>query len=253
MSEGISLPKREGDEGASSSGGLDPQVVPQVNKFFLLEYFDEVRRGFKWMRSAPKPETGVVPRVAGGLKKWSKGRKARMGVVAVIAIMIGAAVLFSAQAANTPVNNGPGGGGGGGGGGNAGSFTETGNVGENSEVTVTANFNGSGVYQSMTITLTWTDQAAPPLQTNQPDQLGFDVVAPNGMNWSAGNATNPVGGSGRVTWSLNDTTTNFGAEGWQMIVKGGTMGDYTRPTGRPCLICGTDNTNSFTITVDYTY
>jgi len=253
MSEGISLPNKEGDDGSSSAGGLGPQAVPQVTKFFLIEYFDEVRRGLRWMRGAPKPEKGIVPRVAAGLQTWSKGRKARMGVVAIAAIMIGAWVVFAGQAANTDVDNGPGGGGGGGGGGSKGNYTNTSTVGENSNITLMANFNGPGIFKSMTATLTWTDQAGSVGQTNQPDQLGFDLIAPNGKNWSAGMATNPVGGAGRVTWSLNDTAPNYGAAGWQIIVKGGTMGDYVRPTGRPCVLCPADNTNSFTVTVDYTY
>jgi hypothetical protein len=255
MSEGIGHSRVEGHEGApgGEAGGMPVQAVPTTKKFFLVEYVEEILRGFRWLRSAPKPEEGVMPRVVRGFKKWSKGRKARVGMVVVVAIMAAAGGLFSAQAANTPIYTGPGGGGGGGGSGRNGTYTTSSTVGENSEVPLVADFNGTGVYKSLTITLTWTDEPSSALQTNQPDSLGFDVVAPNGKNWTAGTATNPVGGTGRLTWALDETGTNYGAAGWQIIVKAGTMGDYTRPSGRPCALCSADTSNAFTLTAEYTF
>jgi len=73
----VSLHVGENEAGVEARG-LGLQVGAPAKRFFIIEYVDEVRRGFKWMRTAPKPDTSVVKRVREGLTKWSRLRKARL-------------------------------------------------------------------------------------------------------------------------------------------------------------------------------
>src|SRR5258705_13964104 len=107
MSEGIAAANKE--EGAGpEAGGMPVAAAPTAKKFFLIEYLEEVRRGIKWMRTAPKPEQNIVKKVQGGFTNWSKLRKARVGIVVTLLIIGGAYGLFTAQAASTPVVPGQG-------------------------------------------------------------------------------------------------------------------------------------------------
>lgn len=251
MSEGISTPSGEGER-LPEAGGLPPQTVPSQKKFFLLEYLDEVRRGIAWLRAAPKPEEAVIQRVSAGFRKWAKGRKARIGGVVVVLIIFASYSLFAAQAGSTPVYQGGGPGTGPGGGAINATVPLSGSVTESSQTTLNATLNSTRI-AGMTVTLTWTDESYGGLRTNQPDSLGFDVVAPNGKNWSAPMSANPVGQPGRVTWQLTETNLDYGGTSWSFIVKGGTMGDCTRPTGLPCFAQGPDTSNAFSLTVAYSY
>jgi len=256
MSEGIHVPKRdsEGDEPAGGSGGLGPQAAAPAKRFFLLEYVDEVRRGFKWMLAAPKPERNLFAHVQRGLKKWSKLRKARLGAVIVVVIVGLSYGVFSAQAGTTPLLAPPIVPGVPGGPGTHQNLTISDSVGENSEKAYDEILNATN-FKSFTVILTWTDESTPVTQVNQPDSLGLKLVAPNGMNYSAGPATNPAGGQGKVSWALNDTGKDMGGANWKIIVVGGTMGDVVRPSGRPCLpgVCPIDRANAFQMTIDYTW
>jgi hypothetical protein len=257
MSEGIHVPKREGegDEPAGQSGGLGAQAPPPVKRFFLVEYVDEVRRGLKWMRSAPKPETNVFAHVQRGLQRWSRLRKARLGAVIVVVIVGLSYGLFSAQAGTTPLLAAPivpGGPTGPGTHHNGTNISDS--VGENSEKAYDEVLPTT-TFKSFTVILTWMDESTPVTQVNEPDSLGLKLVAPNGMNYSAGPATNPVGGQGKVAWALNDTGKDMGGTNWKIVVVGGTMGDVVRPTGRPCLpgVCPIDRANTFQMSIDYTW
>lgn len=249
MSEGISTPSGEGGPHTPEAGGLAPQQVPAQKKLFLLEYFDEVRRGITWLRAAPKPDENVFQRINKGFRKWARGRKARLGGAVVVFIVVAAYSLFSAQAGSTPVlGPGPGPGTGP----NNGTVPLSGTVAESSQTTVNATLNSTTV-AAMTVTLTWMDESYGGLRTNQPDSLGFDVMAPNGKNWSAPMSANPVGGQGRVTWQLTETNVDFGGTSWSFVVRGGTMGDCTRPTGLPCFAQPADTSNTFSLTVAYSW
>jgi hypothetical protein len=248
MSEGIGAAHKE--EGAGpEAGGMPVAAVPKEKKFFLIEYFDEVRRGINWMRTAPKPEKNIVNKVQGGLSKWSKLKKARVGIVAVFLISGAAYGLFNAQAASTPlvpghgqVGPGPTG--------NAANGTFAGHVGE------MANTSGNtselpARIAALKVVLSWRDEAPPRawLQ-NQPDQLGLNVRSPNGQNWTvAPTTTSPV------TWNLPDPAKDYGAGPWAITVNGGTMGDITHSggIGGPCPLCGPDTGNDFSVAYNATW
>jgi len=257
MSEGIHVPKRDdaANEAGGEAGGLGLQVGAPAKRFFIIEYVDEVRRGFKWMRTAPKPDTSVVKRVREGLMKWSRLRKARLGAVIVVVIVGLSYGLFSAQSGTTPLLAAPIIPGGPGGPGTHHNTTHINDsVGEDSEKAFDEVLEAT-TFKSFTVVLTWTDEPASALQVNQPDSLGLKLLAPDGMNYSAGPATNPVGGQGKVTWSLNETGKNMGGANWKITVVGGNMGDIVRPSGRSCFpgVCPMDRSNTFQMTIDYSW
>lgn len=245
MSEGgIGVP--HGQDKAPEAGGLPQQVVPTQKKFFLIEYFEELRKGIRWLRAAPKPSEGTLVKVKGGFQKWAKGKKARLGVVAVVAIMLVSWGLFSAQASSTSVFHGTGPARPGETGNNA-TVTFSGTVQEQGTSAVNVTMNATKL-SALTVTLTWTDEGVAVYQRNQPDSLGFTVAAPNGKNWTA-----PMATSGTVTWKLDDTAANYGATNWTVTVQGGTMGDIQPISGRPCvgnLICRADTSNAWSLKVD---
>ena len=248
MSEGIGAGHKE--EGAGpEAGGMPVAAVPAVKKFFLLEYFDEVRRGISWMRTSPKPEKNIVQKVQGGLLNWSKLRKARVGMVVVLIVMGAAYGLFSAQAGSTPLVPHGGGGGGPGPTGNSANGTITGHVAENGNATG----NTSELPTRMAafkVTLSWRDEPAPTFLQNQPDQLGLDVRAPNGLNWTVAKTT-----TSPVTWNLPDPGKDYGAGPWTIIVLGGDMGDITHSggIGGPCPRCAMDTGNDFSVAYNATW
>jgi len=252
------ITKREGAEagGEPEAGGLGAHGPAAAKRFFLIEYADEVRRGFRWMLRAPRPDESVVKRVSRGFARWSKLRKARLGSASVVGIVVLAYVIFSAQAGTTALLQAPPRTGGPSGPGThhaMHNITDT--VGENSEKSYDEMFNETKVFKTLTIVLTWTDESSPPTQVNQPDSLGLKIVAPNGKNYTAGPATNPQNGQGKVTWSLNDTGVDVGGNNWKVTVVGGNMGDNVRPTGRPCFpgVCPVDRSNAFDLVIDYTW
>ncbi len=241
MSEGIGgRAKAEG--AAPEAGGMPVAVAPSAKRFFLFEYLGEVRRGFAWMRTAPKPQEGILHKVRRGFIKWSKLRKARVGVVVLLVIMFSAYSLFSAQAGSMPVvpGRGPVGPGPTG---NAANGTWVGTVSENGNATGNTSALPSRL-AALKVTLTWADEPASFGLQNQPDELGLAIQAPNGMNWTVPETT-----TSPVTWSLADVTADYGAGTWAVNVNGGTMGDITRTGGLPgpCLRCVSDNGNSFTV------
>lgn len=248
MSEGISAGAEGGK--APEAGGMPASPVAGPKKFFMLEYLDEARKGLGWLRTSPKPEQGIVPKVTEGLRKWAKLRKARVGVIAIMAIMLTSYGLFSAQAGSTKVLQGPGAHGPGPTGHNQ-SLTFSGTVAENGKSPQNMTLNVTK-FASLTMTLTWRDEGAPPLRTNQPDQLGFSVKAPDGENWTAPMASNPPGGQGQVVWKLNDTSKDYGAGAWMVTVEGGTMGDIVKTSGNPICVagCSSDTSNAWSLSVE---
>ena len=247
MSEGLAQAgKGEGE--APQAGGMPVQAAPAAKKFFLFEYIDEVRKGFRWMRTSPKPDQPITKKVSTGLLQWTKLRKARVGMIVVLLIMGAAWGLFSAQAAGTHAQS-PSGGGTHPGTGGHNNTTKAGSVSENAKTSVNVTLQSSHL-ASLNITLTWSDEPAGIGLTNQPDQLGLAVTAPNGKNWSvAPSASSPV------KWSLNDTMPDYGPGDWNITVVGGTMGDVTRAGGLPgpCPRCSSDSSNAWSMTVDYSW
>jgi hypothetical protein len=249
MTEGMVGQGGEGHE-APEAGGMPVQAAPAATKFFMLEYLDEVQRGLRWLRTTPKPEEGVLKKVAAGLRKWAKGRKARIGAVAIALIVAASYSLFAAQAGQTPTYEGPGGGGPGPGPNNY-TFELSGAVDENGQTEKPVTANSTNI-ASMTATLTWTDEVYGRLLTNQPDSMGLEVRAPDGRVWNTSMSSNPVGGQGRVVWEL-DAPGNFGAANWTFVVKGGTMGDCARPTGLACFLQPADTSNQFELMVAHSW
>ena len=249
MSEGH-MGGAPGAEKPPEAGGLDAQVVPAEKKFFLVEYIQEMRKAFRWVRSAPKPEEGTLKKAKAGLRRWAKGKKARFGVAAVVAIMVVSWGLFSAQASSTAVYQG-GGPPGPGPSGNTGNMTIAGVVDEDSTKAVNVTLNATRL-SGFTVTLTWTDESVGANQRNQPDQLGFTVMAPSGQNWTA-----PMSTSGTVNWKLDDTSKDYGAGAWTITVQGGNMGDVQPITGRPCLplnlVCRPDTSKGWTLKMDWAW
>ena len=222
---------------------------------FFLEYYREMRRGFKWLRAAPKPEVSPRQRAQKGFVLWSKTRKARIGVVAVLGIVVASYGVFYVQAVSTETQDPPDGGGGGGGTGNNGSTWVNGTVAENSDEASTVDVEHTRL-ASLMITLTWTDEPGRTLQVNQPDSLGFNVSAPNGFSADVGPATNPAGGTGSLSWSLpeNITGIELGGAQWTITVQGGAMGDPRPPSGRPCpVLCAPDTSNAYSLKVEWTW
>jgi hypothetical protein len=227
---------------------------------FFIEYYREMSRGIKWLRAAPKPEVLPRQRAKKGFVLWSKARKARIGIVATLGIIIASYGLFSVQAASTPTLPCPpescgGGGGGGGGTGNNASTWVNGTVAENSDEASTVDVEHTRLASFM-ITLTWMDEPGRTLQVNQPDSLGFNVSAPNGYSVDVGPATNPAGGTGSLSWSLpeNMTGTDLGGTQWTITVQGGAMGDPRPPSGRPCpVLCTPDTSNAYSLKVEWTW
>ena len=236
-----------GAEKPPEAGGLEAQVVPAEKKFFLVEYIQEMRKAFRWVRSAPKPEEGTLKKAKAGLRTWAKGKKARFGVAAVVAIMVVSWGLFSAQASSTTVYQGGGPPGPGATGNNA-TVTFSGSVSEQGTTPVNVTTNATRL-SALSVTLTWSDEPVSANQRNQPDQLGFTVGAPSGQSWTA-----PMSTSGSVTWRLDDTSKDYGAFNWTVTVEGGTMGDVQPITGRPCLplnlVCRPDTSNAWSLRVD---
>jgi hypothetical protein len=240
LSEGIGAPSGAGPE----AGGMPKQAAPTTKKFFLLEYLDEVRRGAKWMREAPKAETNIVSKTTVGLRKWSKLRKARIGMVVVVVIIVAASGLFAAQAGSVtyaagsgPVGPGPTG--------HSANFTFNGTVTENGNIS-TAEKVDAGTLTAMKATLTWSDEPAGLFLTNQPDALGLKVTAPNGQSWTVNTTT-----TSPVTWTLPDGARSGTAGDWNFTVLGGTMGDVVRSAGGgPCPRCGPDTKNAFALKVE---
>lgn len=247
MNEGIGgAPKEEGV--APEAGGMPVAEVRAAKKFFLLEYFDEVRRGITWMRTAPKPDQNIVKRVQGGLTKWSKLRKARVGIVVTLLIMGAAYGLFTAQAGSTPLvaGHGPAGPGPTG---NAASGNLTGHVTENGNMSGNTSELPARL-ATLKVTLSWRDEPAGAGLQNQPDQLGLDVRSPSGLNYTVAKTT-----SSPVSWSLPNATKDYGAGPWVITVVGGTMGDITHTggIGGPCLRCSQDTGNDFAVAWNATW
>jgi hypothetical protein len=255
MSEEIKVAAVASEAGATGleGGGLAPRPAPAAKWKFLFEYFGEVKRGFAWMRAAPKAEASVFVRTRRGLMAWSRLPKARMGAVAVVVIIGLSYGLFSVQAGSTPLLAAPAGGGGGGGpGANHGAWAINDTVNQNSQKDFNATLNTS-IFKSLTVTLTWTDEPSSSLMTNTPDSLGFTLLMPDGNNATAGPAPNPQGGQGKLAWALNSTGRDLGGTEWKFTVVGGNMGDFVRPSGRNCLACPADSSNAFQLRVDYTW
>jgi hypothetical protein len=209
---------------------------------------DEVRRGINWMRTAPKPEKNIVNKVQGGLSKWSKLKKARVGILAVFLISGAAYGLFNAQAASTPIvaGHGPVGPGPTG---NFANGTFTGHVAENGNVSGNTSELPTRV-AAVKITLSWRDEATQPGLQNQPDQLGFEIRAPGGANWTVAKTQ-----SSPVNWVLPDPAKDYGAGPWAIIVLGGTMGDITHTGGSTilCPRCMPDTGNDFSVAYNATW
>jgi hypothetical protein len=232
------------------AGGMPVAAAPAAKKFFLLEYFDEVRRGISWMRTAPKPEQNIVQKVKGGLTNWSKLRKARVGMVVVLLVVGAAYGLFSAQAGSTPIvpfhgQAGPGPTGNEANGTFSGRVTEMGNTSGNTSDLPTR-------LASLKVVLSWRDETVGGGLQNQPDQLGLAVRAPNGLNWTvAPTQTSPV------PWNLPDPAKDYGAGPWAITVLGGTMGDVTHVGGGTtfCLPsrCTMDTGNDFSVAYNATW
>jgi hypothetical protein len=236
----------DGQDKGPEAGGLPPQVVPTQKRFFLIEYSDEVRKGLRWLRASPKPVEGTLTKVKAGVRAWWRGKKARFGIVAVVAIVVVSWGLFSAQASSTSVFHGTAPVGPGETGHNW-TATFTGTVQEQGTSPVNVTMNATKL-SALTVTLTWKDESVPAYQRNQPDSLGFNVTAPNGKNWTAAMAT-----SGSVTWKLDDTATVYGAGPWVITVQGGTMGDIQPVSGRPCIagfLCQPDTSNAWNLKVE---
>jgi hypothetical protein len=206
---------------------------------------DEVRRGVKWMRDAPRPEEPIMNKVRRGLIRWSKLRKARVGVVTLVAISLLAYGLFSAQAGSTPVVPGRGPVGPGPTGQN---HTETlqGSVAENGNASQEVTFEATRL-STLNVTLSWSDEPVGFGLQNQPDSLGLEVRAPNGKNWSKAATT-----ASPLTWSLDDPSVDYGAGAWTFTIIGGSMGDITRSGGLPgpCPRCSSDTMASYTLRVE---
>jgi hypothetical protein len=255
--EGIKVPKREADEAGAGEAqpaaeeSLGSAPAPAAAKFFLIEYAEEVMRGVRWLRSSPKPEQSVAYRTQRGFLKWARGRKAMQGGLTVAAVIGICFVLFGAQAEGTPLLTGPGTPGGGGPGPNQDTLTAAGTVTENGQVPVTFTPNTTR-FASLTILLTWVDEnPSNPTVINTPDNLGFDVMAPDGeTTWQAAMAPN-----GRVLWTLDDVTADFGEGDWTVTVNGGTMGDEIPATRRPgpCLRCQADTSNAWDLAFEYSW
>lgn len=243
MSEGLGA-SPQGEGAGPRAGGMPAASVPTVKKFFLVEYMDEVRRGLTWMRSSPKPDQPIVAKVQGGLIRWSKLRKARVGMVVVVAMIAASYGLFAVQAGQTPVTQivpvGPGP--------TGNTFNQSfgGHVMENGNVTQSVKNITVSHFAVFRATLSWTDEPAGGIaRTNQPDSLGLEVHAPNGLNWSkAVSTTSPQ------TWSVEDPAVDYGVGDWTFTVLGGTMGDVTRAGGFPCLTCPADTGNDFTLKIE---
>jgi hypothetical protein len=244
MSEHLGGVSKEGGEGPQA-GGMPAAVAPTTKRFFLIEYLDEVRRGITWMRTAPKPEEAMLRKVQRGLVKWSKLRKARVGMVVLVLIAAASWGVFAVQAGTTetvepggPVGPGPTG--------NNMTQAFAGSVMENGNATHAISNLTVSRFATFRATLSWTDEAqSRPTLTNQPDQLGITVIAPNGANWTvAPTTTSPA------TWNLADAALDYGVGTWTFEVVGGTMGDVTRAGGLPCFTCAADSSNSYSLRVE---
>ncbi len=273
--EGIKVPKRDPPkarevgtpEGSPSEGAKEAAAEPKPEslgspappaggkEFFLIEYYHEILRGVRWLRATPKPDEGVIKRTRKGFVRWSRGRKSRYGAIAVVGIIVVSYMLFAAQTANTPTGNfvPPGGGGPGE---NQGTWTASGTVAENGKDTASvmpANATMPRSFASLRVVLTWTDEpASNPLRRNLPDNLGLNVTAPNGQSWQEGPVAN-----GRVEWTLDATGQDLGGttwEDWTVVVLGGSMGDEQPISGpRPCPLCASDNSNTYSLSADYSW
>jgi hypothetical protein len=232
-------------EGAGSkAGGMPVAASAPAKKMFLIEYFDEVRRGAKWMRTAPKPEEGIVKKVTVGLRRWSGLRKARIGIVVVVVVIVAASGLFAAQAGSVsyaagtgPVPPGETG--------HSANFTFNGTVLENANISTTEKID-AGSLSAMKATLSWSDEPAGIFLTNKPDALGLKVTGPNGQSWTINTTT-----TSPVTWSLPDSARSSTAGAWNFTVLGGVMGDVVRSAGGgPCPRCSADTSNAFALKID---
>ncbi len=245
-------PEEAASQMAAAKGLGSPAPPAAAKQFFLLEYVSEVVRGIKWLRKAPKPEEPTLRRVQRGFFRWSRGRKSRIGVFVVFGIVAVTFLLFSMQAASTPLLAGPGiPGGGGGPGENTGTMAFSGSVPENARSDTIIDIENTTSFAGLTVTLSWTDEGASnPTVRNTPDNLGLNITAPDGDSWELAPVSN-----GRLVWSLNETGEDMGGNEWKITVIGGTMGDEVPITGRPgpCLRCLSDGSNNWDITVDYSW
>ena len=214
--------------------------------------------------------------VSAGFRKWITGRttldlpgKPCVTHVQGIAIFIGfvllLAVMFSYQASAIKVGAGPSNYGGGGGNGGKpldyskwqaqnGTGQDAGNVNANSDAGTKAQQINDRNLVKVGFKLTWTDEPNRDRRhTNQPDELGVNVVAPWGEKQSL-SAKNPVGGQGVVTVTFDVTQKKYdgtnGTGDWNYTVFAKACGAQTPPRAG---LAFTDAGNAYTLDISWNF
>lgn len=110
----------------------------------------------------------------------------------------------------------------------------------------------------VTFTLTWTDEADfSPRHNNQPDEFALEVFAPDGRDLDADYRSNPSGGSGQVSITVDfepdkDPYENGTGE-WTVTVLCGQCGDQTLWRPSAGIFDQPDNGNDWDLAVSYRY
>ncbi|MDD5503072.1 MAG: MFS transporter, partial [Candidatus Thermoplasmatota archaeon] len=112
--------------------------------------------------------------------------------------------------------------------------------------------------KSITITLTWTDEADTTDTTglialqNQPDTFGFQLSADSPAQGSAPSTANARGSSGTASWSHTfepkSAASNDGVGAYKISVICGDCGDFTAPSGLT-MLNSADTGNDYKITI----
>jgi len=127
---------------------------------------------------------------------------------------------------------------------------------ENSEDTIAIPIDEENI-NSITFTLTWTDESAGTGFVNDPDEFSLQVESPDGRSSSDGPRTNPQGGEGQLTVKISFSPDKDpyleGTGNYNVTLICGNCGDQ-HSAGPIGIIPGPEDTgNTWDLTVEYEY